>query len=369
MKENKLITNIDKVTPEWLTNIFNKKVYLSKGKVTKIIMKNSQETTSSNMHYLGLKFSSDAQSVPTSPEIVVKITKPINNFVGRHEAKFYSIVAEAMSEIPIPTCYDATYSEETGLSHIIFKNLSDTHTEWLRDWPGTLKKQYIKKAIDCLAEFHALWWDHPKLKELSKYSFIFYTFKENSFNEKEISSWFKNENRTLNRMLKFLGDQISDTRKELFKTVFFIYPKVVLERIKQKNLTVLNGDAHQWNYFYPKDIENEKSKAILFDWQFWSIGVGAQDLALMLGYFWPSEPRHVLEKDLITRYHNNLMNFSIKKYSWDECWDDYRLFAFLNLYKIVSKWGKNYLPSDWWAALENSLFTIEDLNCMELLEN
>jgi len=33
MKENKVITNIEQLTPEWLTSIFKNNGYLSKGKV------------------------------------------------------------------------------------------------------------------------------------------------------------------------------------------------------------------------------------------------------------------------------------------------------------------------------------------------
>ena len=82
--------------------------------------------------------------------------------------------------------------------------------------------------------------------------------KTGVFNEKEILSWFKNENQTLNRMLTFLGDQISDTRKDIFETVFSIYPNLAYERMKQENITVIHGDFHQWNYFYPKDHNQYK---------------------------------------------------------------------------------------------------------------
>ena len=39
MKENKVITNIEQLTPEWMTRIFKNKGYLNQGKVTKIIKK------------------------------------------------------------------------------------------------------------------------------------------------------------------------------------------------------------------------------------------------------------------------------------------------------------------------------------------
>jgi len=370
MNEKGVITNIEQLTPEWLTNIFKKKGYLSNGKVTKINKRNSQETFTSYVHFLELNFSNDAQTEGASPEIVIKIPKSVNmaKLVGIREVKFYSIVAETMNEMPIPTCYDAVFSEETGGSHIILDDLSKTHID-LKYAPIPPSKRYCERAIDCLAEIHAFWWDYHKLKELSKHVNFIYIFKENSFHEKEIFKWSKKQNRTLRRFLKFLGDRISDKRKELFKTVFSLYPQSAYERIKKENITLIHNDAHFWNFFYPKDIENEKNKALLIDWQGWSIGVGGRDLAYMIGFNLFPDYRHLIEKDLIKRYHNDLLKFGVKNYSWDDCWYDYRLGALLNLYRIVSWWSINLPPSLWWPTLEISILTLEDLNCMELLES
>ena len=370
MRENKIITDIEQLTPEWLTSIFKNKGYLSQGKVTKIILKHSEVTITSNMHFLKVKFSNDAQTEPSIPHIVVKIPKPVVKILGTHEAKFYSIIAETMNQGRIPTCYDAVFSEESGWSHIILEDLSKTH---LGIWEYPPTKRYCEKAIDCLAEIHAFWWDHPKLKELSKHSYVLYTFKENSFTEEEIFKWFKNpcpfKKETLSRFLEFLGARISDNRKELIKSVFSLYPQVAYERIKKENITVIHADAHLGNYFFPKDIASKKSKAILFDWQSWGIGVGCQDLAYMIGLFFYPDYRHLMEIDLIKHYHNELLKFGIKDYSWDDCWYDYKLWALLNLYRIIWWWSVGMPPIEWWYRLENTLCTIEDLNCMELLES
>ena len=109
MKENKVITDIEQLTPEWLTSIFRSKGYLSRGKVTKIIKKKSQETNTSNVYFLKVKFSNDAQIRMTSPEIIVKIHKfegipeqRIEQFRkdAKYEAKFYNIIAENIPEKP-----------------------------------------------------------------------------------------------------------------------------------------------------------------------------------------------------------------------------------------------------------------------------
>ena len=109
MRENKIITDIEQLTPEWLTSIFKNKGYFSQGKVTKIILKHSEVTITSNMHFLKVKFSNDAQTEPSIPHIVVKIPKPVVKILGTHEAKFYSIIAEIMNQGTIPTCYDAVF--------------------------------------------------------------------------------------------------------------------------------------------------------------------------------------------------------------------------------------------------------------------
>ncbi|MCK4384135.1 MAG: hypothetical protein KAW66_12625, partial [Candidatus Lokiarchaeota archaeon] len=101
-----------------------------------------------------------------------------------------------------------------------------------------------------------------------------------------------------------------------------------------------------------------------------------QDLAYMIGMFLSPEIRTRVEKEFIKRYHNNLVKFGVKNYSWDECWDDYRFGALLNLYRDLGNWvfclERDSLNKLWYplekTKLKISLLTIEDLNCMELLE-
>ena len=367
MKEKKVITDIEQLTPEWLTSIFKNNGYLSQGKVSAIISRNSLESFSFNTHFLELTFSVDAQMDRVSSKIV--ITQHKTKILNKYEEKFNNLVAETLDVKLIPICYDATFSEETGHSHIILDDLSKPNIEYKEStWPITLVKRNCEKVIDYLAEFHAFWWDHKKLKEFSKNSFISHNLKENSFNEKEILNWFENEKQTLNQMLDFLGERISNKRKELFKKVFSLYPPLAYERAKEKNITLINYTTSFLDFLYPKDIENEKAKVKLIVLKDWAPGAGTIDLAHMIGLDWLPETRHLMEKDLVKRYHNNLKNFGVKNYSWDECWSDYRFSALLNLYSVVQRWSNGLNPFFWWNALERAFLTIEDLNCMELLE-
>jgi hypothetical protein len=152
------------------------------------------------------------------------------------------------------------------------------------------------------------------------------------------------------------------------KKLFSLFPQITTERMKKENITVIHADPHFLNFFYPKDITNQNSKAILSDWMIWSVGVGGQDLAYMIGLFFFPDYRYLTEKDLIKRYHNDLSKYGIKDYSWDECWYDYKLFALLNLYRVIWWWSFGMPSWEWRIRLESSISTIEDLNCMELLK-
>jgi thiamine kinase-like enzyme len=276
-----------------------------------------------------------------------------------------------MNEMPIPICYEAM--EDNGFSHVILENLSKTHLV-VTDLQYPPSKEYLERAIDCLAEIHAFWWNHPKLKEFYKHSYYLYNSKARTLNEKVdfnwFGNWFENVNQSLNRMLKSLENKISVNRKNSFKEIFSKFPQIVYERIQQDKLTFIHGDAHYSNFFYPKDISNPQSKTILFDWDHWSIGVGCQDLAYMIGLYLYPDYRHLIEEYLIKRYYKNILKLGIQDYSWDECWYDYKLFAMLNIYRVVNWWSDN---RPWWtgliARLEFSISTIEDLNCMELLKS
>ena len=72
--------------------------------------------------------------------------------------------------------------------------------------------------------------DHPKLNEISNHAFIFYHFKENSFNDKDFTIVsaaldYVNEpnNRELEDFLKFLEGKTSFKRKEFLerKSILF----------------------------------------------------------------------------------------------------------------------------------------------------
>ncbi|MGY5878731.1 MAG: phosphotransferase [Candidatus Thorarchaeota archaeon] len=356
VKEIKIITDIEELTPEWLTNIFKNNGYLTQGTISEIVSRHSLRGLTYSVE---VKFSNDAQSEHISSDLVVKMISADDLFLRTREAKFYSIVSKTMSGMPISTCYDAAYSEETGSSHIVLDDFSKTHSQY-PEYPPL--KQTFEKAIDSLAEIHAFWWDHKKLNELSNHSFNYYPM--NSFKEEENLRWISEQE----RFLDLIDDKISESRRKLLETVFSSFPQVAHERFKKGNLTLVHNDAHTFNFYFPQDNPNQNSRALLFDWECWGVGVGCQDLVYMIGLWMYPDYRSLVEKDLVKHYHNVLSECGVKDYSWEDCWHDYRLFAFLNIFRMVWWWSAKLKTSIWWRGLERALLTLDDLECMDLLK-
>jgi hypothetical protein len=62
------------------------------------------------------------------------------------------------------------------------------------------------------------------------------------------------------------------------------------------------------------------------DWQTASISAGATDLAYFIGASFSPEQRREVEGELVRRYCDGLSQAGISM-SWDDVWDQYRLFA------------------------------------------
>jgi hypothetical protein len=104
--------------------------------------------------------------------------------------------------------------------------------------------------------------------------------------------------------------------------------------------------------------------------QFHQLGarVGAGDLARFIALNWYPERRRALERGLVRRYHDGLLQRGVQGYGWDDCWRDYRLDVIDNLSMPVWMWsGGKIGPEVWWDKLEKTVLAVEDLGCAELL--
>jgi len=363
-------TSIEQITAEWFSATFQEQGYIKKGRVTDIVKKKSIRTDGGNLEFLELKLTDDAETEGISSDCILKMYKTagVQELLGRHEGKLYETIGEQLKELPIPECYYSGAFNNTNRPFLILDDISGTHTDLKASPPFPPAKHYCEEAVECLAEIQAFWWDHEDLKGIADTAFSFYACEENYFDEDGMGSWFSNQEQILNRMLQASGDNISNRAKEMYEKALSLIPQISIARAKTGNVTLIHGDAHFHNFMYPKDPGNETVRTVLIDWSLWGLGIGAQDLAYMISLFWDPDTRYIRERDLVKRYHDALLRFGVENYSWDDCWYDYRLNTFVNLYRILW-WYDGLGPFElWWRTLHNTTQAIDDLNCVELLE-
>jgi len=354
------ITDLTHVTPRWLTEVLREDGCLPRGEVGSVTCTEQKKTFTSTVAHLELTYSAGAPQTAPS-RLFLKMSRPATgpgDFDEDHfrkEVVFYTTVASAMPHPPSVPCYDAVYCSGQASCHLLFDDITQTHFQ--TDHPLPPPYDQCERAIDCLARFHAFWWDHPRLgKDVGKFR-----------TEDERRTGWSDAEKSTHDFMDFLGDRLSAARRQIYETVLEALPRLSQRQEQRKNLTLVHGDAHLWNFVFPRNPA--ANEVHMIDWQFWHPTIGGTDLAFMISREWYPERRRRLEKRLIEQYHAILLECGVADYDWADCWRDYRLSVIqVSLFIPVWQWSLFKAgPRVWWSGLERAMLAFEDLECAELL--
>ena len=353
-----VISNAEEITPRWLTETLRRNGFLDRGNVTGVSVKWSRTLPVSIVSGLEVGYSEDAPSdAPAS--LFLKISNPAFAPAAARETPpeelvFYNSVAQLMPDPPLPRLFDAAFSRADGRSHLLLEDLSETHHHPPVPLPPSLAE--CERAVDCLAQVHAYWWEHPQLGE----------GVGSLLSEETVEEIARATASRFEGLADFLGERLSDDRRKIFEKVIATFPRPWMRLTDAKGLTVTHGDAHTWNFLFPRDPVG--GRVYLIDWQLWHVHIGPRDLAYMMTLFWYPEHRARMEQMLLRRYHQGLLAGGVEHYGWDACWKDYRWSAIRNIFSPSLHWSRGRAESLWWPQLEKALLAFEDLHCIELVE-
>lgn len=350
------ITSIEQVTPAWLTEVLRDVDCLGAGEVVRVRTRGEQARIVSSVFHLEVEYSEDAP-LDAPPRLFLKLSNDELKSGFRHkEVDFYNIIAPAAPQLPLIRCYDAVYSNETGASHVLLEDVSETHTQTLAPLPPSNRD--CELAIDCIAHLHAHFWEHPR--------FVKERWRRTSAQAFESLQQILSEH--LGAFVEFLGDRLPAARRATYERVLAGSMQPWRRMIEPEGLTVSHGDAHCWNFLYPRDPAQEGSRALIFDWHLWHIDIPLKDLAFMIALNWYPERRARLEQPLLRRYHAALVERGVRNFSWEDCWRDYRQAVIRELFVPVWQWSSGMQAAVWWSNLEKIWLAFEDLRCAELLD-
>ncbi len=354
-----VITNLEAVSAEWLTNVLRQGGSLPRGQVVSVRVA-SESSYTSTIGRLTLTYSDDAAAtMPT--RLFLKICQPssqqrvVGSSQRRNEVEFHNNVAALMPGPPVVRCHQAVYCEETGASHLLFDDVSETHFQVEPSLPPPLRQ--AEEAIDAFAEFHAFWWDHQGLDDIDALP-----------SQESVAEHVKNIHEHFPRFVDSLGDRLTASQRQVYEKTLASLPSLMQRVTRGKNLALIHGDANFSNVLVPYDPDRDR--ALIIDWQLWGVSFAAEDLAHLMALFWEQEYRQRMEKDLLTRYHQGLVQHGVENYEWSDCWNDYRLAVILRVMFMPMWFWVSGSPDSWWQRnLVQATQAFEDLGCQELLES
>lgn len=362
-----LIRSPEQITPAWLTATLRNQGALGPAEVTAVNIDPQHDVWNSTAYRLELNFRGDGFGAPTRLFLKLK-----GDHRGREEVEFYRYVisSEADLRVVVP-CFSSEYNEATGDSHVLLADLSATHftpftIEQFRSLEVVPEPVYLQQIVDCVADFHAYWWEHPLLG--SGFAAIDPAFAS----ERGLAAGLEKQGEELVAFVAQVGDGLDTSLVRLLKEVHSrllgTWDSYLADRIRSRRaLTLINGDCYFIQFLCPKSPDLDRTYMI--DLDSISAFLPAFDLMYLFATFWTREQRAEGGRELaaLRRYHQRLQQSGVHTYTFDQLLLDYRLSIAHNVLHPV--WDQQHGSSEayWRPKLSCLIAAFADWDCMELL--
>ena len=212
----------------------------------------------------------------------------------------------------------------------------------------------MHEAVKVLAQLHTRWWEAPALGSTVG----------TLHTDTSLRTMVYGISAHLPGFFTALGDELPSSDRLVLETVFNSSLRPWLRLVERRALTVIHGDAHTWNFLFPRAGQGVP---YLVDWQLWHLDVGPRDLAFMMGLYWDATVRQRLELPLLHLYHEELIGGGVSNYSFDDLLLDYRRCVVRNLTFPIILWSGGRERESWRDPLDRALAAYRDLDGAELL--
>ena len=340
------------VTPSTLTSALFAADTLHHGAVATVEITNQHKTPISHLWFLEVGYTTDL-----SPELPCRLLVkwPVADSPaperGGPELVFYRELAPSFPSPPMIRCL-ATAAPSDEHQWLILEDLRSTHTN--PPWPERPTDTNLNDAVTVLAQLHAHWWEATTLGSTVG----------TLHTDTSLRTMVHDIAANLPGLIDDLGEDLPRADRLVLETVFSSSLKPWLRLVDPRALTVTHGDAHTWNFLFPR---SGHGTPYIFDWQLWHLDVGARDLAFMIALHWDHAVRQQLELPLLHRYHEELLDAGINNYSFADLLLDYRRCLVRNLTFPIICWSRGWAREAWRYRLDCALAAYRDHEAGELL--
>ena len=261
------------------------------------------------------------------------------------------------SPVRTPARYASAFDASSGDFVLLMEDVGDRRCY---DQMEGCPPEEAARDLVALAAHHAAWWDSPDLAALPWVVRIADPPNPQALVPALRQSWPIIE-KEFGHLLR--GPMFDAARRMPDAVV------AIMERLAEPPVTLLHGDHRLDNLFFSDDEGLER--VAMLDWQITGAGRAPYDVAYFLSQSMVPEERKGVEHDLVTTYHRALLDRGVTGYSFDDCWEDYRLATlFVCCYPLNA--GAVDLVNERAVALfstmlDRSVSAILDLDALELM--
>ncbi len=322
------------------------------GGIVRVTITERIETVISHLWFLEVDYA-EGSSPKLPNRLLLKWAREqsVAPYGGDSELVFYRELAPALPSPPMVHCL-ATAPPASKHRWLILEDLRSSHTN--PPWPQRPDDKSVHEAVAVLARVHARWWEAPALGSTIG----------TPHTETDLRTMVNGFRSHLPGLFDDLGENLPVSDRVVLETVFNSSLQPWLRLLDPRALTVIHGDAHTWNFLFPR---SGQGTPYLIDWQVWHLDIGARDLAFMIALHWDRAARQQLELPLLHVYHEELMSAGISNYSFDDLLLDYRRCAVRNLTFPILFWSRGLPREAWRRRLDYALAAYRDLDAAELL--
>ena len=338
-------------TPRDLTSALSRAGSLQHGHVVGVQITEQRQTTVSHVWRLTVDYAGSAPAPPSQLLLKWPLERSSSREDDGAETTFYRELAPALPSPPIVRCL-ATALATSDTQWLILEDLSRSHT--CPPWPERPSDEALQAAVAVLARIHAHWWDASGTR----------LTLGTPHSEESLRRTVHDIKAHLPAFLEELGEDLPGDDRQLLQTVFDSSLRPWLRLAEPQNLTITHGDAHTWNFLFPR---SGNGTPFLIDWQTWHRDVGARDLAFLVALHWDPNTRRQLELPLLRQYHQELRRAGVGTYPFEDLLLEYRRCAVRNLTFPIIFWSRGFPRETWRGRLDCALAAFRDLNAIDLL--
>ena len=307
------------ITPQWLTEALCSTETLPNVVVTSLRVEPIAEfTCAGQLARLHLSFNQSQPALPNT--LVVKLHAPDEPLRAKtrpftpdkNEILFYQQLA---SEVPlrIPHCYYSTMNVTEGKYIRILEDLTPAKAG---DQIKGSTTQETALALRAIAGFHSYWW---KSNRLERFDWL----TDSPTDSDSVMPWVLDQYR---KEFPVFVDKTEPSLTDAVKAFGEQLPEKLMDKsqFRKSPRTLVHGDFRLENVFFGTSL-GESGFAVI-DWQDISRGAGVWDVAWFIGGCLQTTPkRQAEERHLLKIYHETLKTYGVRGYTFEACWEDYRL--------------------------------------------